>query len=133
MLNTVSLDTSVIVRILADQHTASYRKILKLLDQDLNFVVFDMALLETIYVLEKVYHKSRAEICDLILFFLAKYDDKIDYNRSLTRAVFPFYLEHPKLSFADCCLATYAEINNAEPLMTLDKKLATQHPSAKLI
>lgn len=79
------------------------------------------------------YHFSRAEIVNHLNMFLTHYCDVIEYNRSLTRAVFPFYLEHPKLSFADCCLATMAEINGAEPLLTFDKKLASQHPSAKLV
>lgn len=133
MIDTVSLDTSILVRILADTKSPACKKILKFLNQDLTFLITDLALVESVYVMEKVYHKSRAEIGDLFLFFFARYDGKIEYNRPLTRAVFPFYLEHPKLSFIDCCLATYAEINGAEPLMTLDKKLATQHPSAKLV
>lgn len=133
MKNTVSLDTSVIVRILADEQSDARKKVLKLLSQDLTFVVSDLALSETVYVLETVYNKSREEIGDLILFFFAKYDEKINYNYDLTSLAFPFYLEHPKLSFNDCCLAALAEISQAEPLMTLDKKLAAQHPSAKLI
>lgn len=73
------------------------------------------------------------EIIDLLTFFLTRYDGVIEYNRPLMRSVFPFYLNHPKLSFSDYCLATMAEINGAEPLFTLDKKLASQHPSAKFL
>ena len=46
---------------------------------------------------------------------------------------FPLYLEHPKLSFYDCCLACYAEIKHHEPLFTFDKKLAKQLPQAKAL
>lgn len=133
MMNTVSLDTSIIVRILVGDKPDSCKKIMALLGQRLTFVVEDLALSETVYVLEMVYDFSRAEIVDLLNFFLTRYADKIEYNRRLTALVFPFYLEHPKLSFNDCCLVYGAEINGAEPLFTLDKKLAAQHPSAKTL
>ena len=132
-MNTASLDTSVIVRILTRDNATAYKKCLKLFNQNLNLVISDFALIETVHVLESLYGKSRMEIIDLLTFFLARYDGVVEYNRPLTRSVFPFYLEHPKLSFSDCCLATMAELSGAEPLFTLDKKLASQHPSAKLL
>lgn len=133
MLNTASLDTSVLVGILTKDNRNACKKIVRLLGERMEFVVEDIALSETVYVLEYVYEMSRAEIVDLLNFFLTRYADKIEYNRKLTTLVFPFYLEHPKLSYNDCCLAYGAEINGAEPLYTLDKKLATQHPSAKVV
>ena len=130
-MSTASIDTSAIVRILVGDKSAL--KVLKLFREDMIFVLSDIALSETVYVLEKVYHKSRAEIGDLVLFFFAKFDSKLRYNRNLVELVFPFYMEHPKLSFNDCALGALAEIDEAEPLFTLDKKLARQHPSAKLL
>ena len=131
-MSTASLDTSIIVRILVGDNPTLCKKVLKLFNQDITFSISDLAISETIYVLETVYHKSREEISDLLLFFLARYDDVVQYNRDLTALTIPFYLKHPKLSFNDCALASLAELNHAEPLFTLDKKLATQHPSAKL-
>jgi predicted nucleic acid-binding protein len=133
MINTVSLDTSVLVRILTKDKPEDCRKALNFLNQGLEFIVEDIALSETIYVLETIYDKSREEIIDLVNFFLTRYADKIEYNHELTSLVFPFYLTHPKISFNDCYLASCAEIKGAEPLMTFDKKLASQHPSAKLL
>ena len=133
MINTASIDTSLIVRVLVRDDYDKRQKVLDLLESGPRFILFDFALYETVYVLETVYEKSREEIIDLISFFLARYDDKITYNHDLTSTAFPCYLEHPKLSFADCCLAGMAEIEGAEPLFTLDKKLAQQHPSAKLL
>ncbi len=43
------------------------------------------------------------------------------------------YLENPKLSFNDCCLAGYAALNEAEPLWTFDKDLAKTSGTAKLL
>ena len=131
-MSTASLDTSIIVRILVGDSPILCKKILKLFDQDLIFIISDLVLSETIYVLETVYCKTREEISDLLLFFLARYDDTVQYNRDLTALAIPFYVKHPKLSFNDCALASLAELNHAEPLFTLDKKLASQHPSAKL-
>lgn len=129
-----SLDTCLLIRYITNDIPTQRQKVKKLLAKpSTTHILFDAALIETVFALENLYCFSRQEVVDHLNFFLTHYADEIDYNRSLTHAVFPFYLEHPKLSFADCCLATYAEINNAEPLMTLDKKLAVQHPSAKLI
>ena len=133
MINTASIDTSLVVRVLVRDDYDKRQKVLDLLESGPHFILFDFALYETVYVLEIVYEKKREEIIDLISFFLARYDDKITYNHALTSAAFPYYLEHSKLSFADCCLAAKAEIEGAEPLFTLDRKLAKQHPSAKLL
>jgi predicted nucleic-acid-binding protein len=43
------------------------------------------------------------------------------------------YLSRPALSFEDCCLSTYATLNEAEPLWTFDKKLASQAANTRLI
>lgn len=133
MINTASLDTSLVVRVLSKDDEEKSRKVLELLASGGRFILSDFALYETIYVLETVYDKSREEVVDLVSFFLTRYDETIQYNHALTSAVFPFYLAHPKLSFADCCLGVQAELDNAEPLFTFDKKLAQQHPSAKLL
>ena len=133
MINTASLDTSLIVRVLTGDNRKDMLKVIRLFDEKIEYRIADLAITETVYVLESVYNKSRKEIIDLMNFFLARYDGKIHYNHDLTRAVFPVYLDHPKLSFNDCCLAVMAELDNAEPLFTLDKKLAKQLPQAKLV
>lgn len=93
--------------------------------------IADMALAETMYVLEEHYYLEREDATERLSLFLARFSDCLNYNNNLMNKVFPFYLEHPKLSFYDCCLAVYAELNNAEPLWTFDKHLAKQHPNAK--
>ena len=133
MINTSSLDTSLAVRVLTRDDEKKCRKVLELLASGCSFMFSDFALYETVYVLETVYDKPRGEVVDLINFFLTRYDDVIQYNHALTETVFPFFLAHPKLSFGDCCLAATAELEGAEPLFTFDKKLAQQHPSAKLL
>lgn len=129
-----SIDTNIVLRLLVNDVPSQRRRALKLLSQPgATYYLEDIAITEVVYVLETVYQYSRVDIADKLLFFLTRYDGIVEYNRSLTRTVFPFYLTHPKLSFSDCCLATLAEINDAEPLFTFDQKLARQHPSAKLV
>ncbi len=43
------------------------------------------------------------------------------------------YVIQPVLSFEDCCLSVYAELNDASPLYTFDKKLARQLSQARII
>lgn len=129
-----SLDTNLILRFLTNDNPAQRERVRKLLDMpSTNHVFFDVALCEVVYALETIYNFTRIEIVNHLNFFLTQYCDVISYNHVLTSEVFPFYLDHPKLSFVDCCLATMAEINKTEPLFTFDRKLANQHPAAKLL
>lgn len=130
-----SLDTSVVIRVLTNDLPEKRRLALDFISKDDNiFRLSDLALSEIVYVLSSdLYKHPREAVVDKINFFLTRFCDNIIYNRDLTSHVFPFYLEHPKLSFNDCCLAYYAEASDAEPLYTFDTKLARQHPSAKLL
>ncbi len=130
---TDSLDTNAIVRYIVDDVPGQREKVLELLDTPrTTHYIADLALAETVYVLEEYYHYDRSSAANSLAMFLERYDS-LQYNHDLTELVFPFYLEHPKLSFYDCCLASYAELENAEPLFTFDKALARQHPNAKLL
>lgn len=131
---TNSLDTSLLIRFIMNDVPGTRQKVRDLLSTpSTTHHIFDLALTETVYVLENVYEQTREEIVNELNFFLTRYADVLAYNHALTTEVFPFYLTHPKLSFNDCCLAAYAELEKAEPLFTLDQKLARQHHSAKLL
>ena len=54
-------------------------------------------------------------------------------DRDLFIAVLPIYTAHPKLSFVDCYLAALAQRTGAAPLLTFDKKLASQLPAVQLL
>lgn len=131
---TDSIDTNIVLRyILGDvpeQRTLA-AKFLK--SPDSTHYLSSQAILECIYVMEIVLEMSRTEIVDLMNFFLARHSDCIEYDRNMTAIAFPYYLEHPKLSWVDCALAAEAEIKHHEPLYTFDHKLAAQAPQAKLL
>ena len=130
-----TLDTNLIVHFLLKDNILQYRKVKKLLnDPALNVHrVPDLAISETIYVLERHYNRERKDSVFLVQFFLKFFDDVLDYNRDLFELVFPYYLDHPAISFNDCVMAFSTQLAQAEPLLTFDKTLAKQHPSAKML
>lgn len=132
MASSDSLDTSVIVHCIMNDVPEQRALTLELLNTP-NTVhyIADMAIAEAIYVLTEHYFLDRNDAADRVAMFLTRYGDRLRYNHDLTAVVFPMYFEHPALSFFDCCLAAYAELNHAEPLFTFDRKLAKQSASAK--
>ncbi len=54
-------------------------------------------------------------------------------NNSVISTTCTFFVKHPKLSFFDCYLATYASNAGTLPLFTFDEKLANQHLAAALV
>lgn len=127
-----SLDTNILLRAILNDIPEQSQKITELLDSnDTTFHIADLAIMETVYVLQTAYFRTRQEIVrDLSILFCIR---NINCNKNLFEKVFPIFLDHPKLSFADCCLSTYAELGQATPLYTLDHKLASQLNSAKLL
>ena len=129
-----SLDTSLIVRVIVNDDSVKRLKVLDLLSEDSHiFHIFTPALMETIYVLEKVYGLPRTDLINKLAFFLERFSDVIIYDNRLTRLAFPMYLENSQLSFGDCLLSACAEVGSAEPLLTLDKNLAKKSAAAKLL
>lgn len=133
-METSSLDTNLVVHFLLGDIPGQCKRVAELLQSPRkSFYFTNMALSETIYVLEKYYQLPRQEIVELLNIFFARYDIVVMYDRALVDLAFPHYLTHPKLSWIDCALAAEAEIHHHEPLWTFDKKLANQLPQAKLL
>jgi predicted nucleic acid-binding protein len=131
-MSSASLDTNALVRLLIGDIPIQANKVRKLLHQPLNFHVGDLAIGEFCFVAEKVYQLTRPEIIERLNFIL--HVPNINCNRVLFSTAITLFSAHPALSFVDCCLAIQAELNNALPLYTFDKKLANQSGGlAKLI
>lgn len=127
-----SLDTNIILRMIVKDMPEQGLKIQDMLmRQGVAYEVADLAVTEVVYVLQTFYHWTRAGIVDALATTLE--DFPINYNRNLFERVFPMYLQYPKLSFNDCCLAAYAALNGTEPLWTFDKALAKESGTAKLL
>ncbi len=125
-----SLDTNIIVRLMVQDIPEQCMKAQDLfMRMGIVYDVADLAIMEAVYVMQKDY--SREEIVKKIKWIFEL--PHINANFNLFNQVFPMYLEHPQLSFNDCCLAAYAALNEAEPLWTFDQALAKQSPTAKLL
>ena len=127
-----SLDANVLLRLLLndvpDQHEAVEALFRKSSRQ---FAVADTAVIEVAFVLERHYSFSRSAIAEGIEGLMSL--TEINCNRALFTKSLPLFIKSPSLSFEDCCLATYAELNDAKPLWTFDRKLASQTSNAKLV
>jgi len=132
VLSSGSLDANVLLRLLLndipDQHKAVEMLFRKASGQ---FAVADTAVIEVAFVLERHYAFDRAAIADAVEGLMSL--TEINCNRVLFERAMPLFIKNVSLSFEDCCLAIYAELNSAKPLWTFDRKLANQAPSTKLV
>ena len=126
-----SLDTNCLLRWLLDDIPEQTTLINSLVNSEESLAVADAALIETIFVLEKIKKISRETIEKAILAIIGK--DIFLCNRELFIEVLPVYTQHPKLSFVDCYLETLARRTETMPLLTFDKKLASQLSGAQLL
>lgn len=124
-----SLDTNILMRYIWKDVPGQREKAIKLLDDtDQIFYISDLVIAEIVFNL-KADHLRRKTIVKILESIFSKQNIRV--NPMIADIVLPFYSEHPALSFVDCMAAFYAEKEGKEPLWTFDRKLASQHPSAK--
>jgi predicted nucleic-acid-binding protein len=126
-----SLDTNCILRWLLDDIPEQTTLVTALINSGERFAVADAALIETVFVLEKLKKISRETIEKAVTAVIE--NDAILCNRELFIEILPVYTSHPKLSFVDCYLEVHARKTESVPLLTFDKKLANQLSGAKLL
>ncbi|MCL2882774.1 MAG: PIN domain-containing protein [Coriobacteriia bacterium] len=126
-----SLDTNCLLRYLLMDVPEHTLPVMRIIDSGEPLSVSDVALIEMIFVLEKVRRIDRALIQKALqaLFTLSN----LVCDRSLFEDVLAIYVQHPKLSAVDCYLACVAQREGIAPLLTFDKALAKQMPSTQLI
>lgn len=127
-----SLDTNILLRLLLndipEQHLAAKGLITQGAGQ---FAIADTAIIELVFVLDRYYGFSRIQVSEAIDGLMKL--KEINCNRALFENALPIFNKHTGLSFEDCCLSVYAQLNEAEPLWTFDKKLANQASNTKLV
>jgi predicted nucleic-acid-binding protein len=127
-----SIDTNIVLRLLINDVPEQHQAALRLFNSAQGQLeVADIAFMEVVFVLQKGYEFSRKQVATAIEGIMAI--PKFNCNRKLLKLALKLFLEHPALSFEDCCLSVYAELNKAVPLWTFDKKLAQQAVNAKLL
>ena len=127
-----SFDTNVLLRLLLndipDQHAATKKLLSHATHQ---FAIADTAIIELVFVLERYYGFSRSQTTEAVKGLMKL--NEISCSRILFDKALSLYVAHSSLSFEDCCLSVYAQLNDAEPLWTFDKKLANQASNSKLV
>ena len=126
-----SLDTNCLLRWLLDDIPEQSAAITNLVDSGESFTVADAALIETVFVLEKLKKIDRETIERAIMAIIENNSFFCDYE--LFSEILPMYTKHAKLSIVDCYLEALARKRGSVPLLTFDQKLANQLPGAKLI
>jgi len=126
-----SLDTNVLLRWLLADVPDQAARVDALLDAGERCTIDDTALIETVFVLERVMLLSRSAVADAIRTVLST--AAYDVERSRWSAVMDAYLERPRLSVTDLYLAERARESGATPLYTFDKKLASQQNGVELL
>jgi len=126
-----SLDTNCLLRWVLGDVPEQTALVTYLVNSEKTVYVADVALIETVFVLEKLKKISRETIEKTMMVVVNK--KEILCNRELFIEVLPIYAAHPKLSFVDCYLEVLARRTGTAPLFTFDTKLANQLSGAQLL
>lgn len=127
-----SFDTNVLLRLLLNDIPEQRSAVKKLMAQAAKqFAIADTVIIELVFVLDRHYGFSRPQIAGAVDGLMKL--KEIHCNQAVFENALPLYIDHTGLSFEDCYLASYAQLTDAAPLWTFDKKVANQVPSAKLV
>jgi len=118
------LDTNALLDWLLNRDEARTKRIDKLLSSVKELHIPDVIVVELTFALEKFYELPRDVVSENINKLID--EPAFNCNRILFRRALVDYIDHPALSFVDCCLIHYAELQRATPVWTFDKKLISQ-------
>jgi predicted nucleic-acid-binding protein len=121
---TASLDTNCLLRWLLGDLPRQAEIVTELLASQKTFSVADAAIIELVFVLEKIKKIDRELIQKAVSAIMAQANIKC--SREIFEETMPLYTGHPKLSVIDCYLSVIAKKTDALPLLTFDRKLANQ-------
>ncbi len=127
----ISIDTNVVLRLCVGDMPSQVAAANKLLKSSGSVRIDDVAVIETVYVMNRGYNFNREEIAETLLALLTQPNVRC-YLAGLQLAL-RYYCKHPALSFEDCYLTVQAEANQTVPLYTFDRKLANQLQHAELL
>jgi uncharacterized protein len=125
-----SLDTNILLRIILKDVPTQLEKAEALIANNKVLAIDDLAITETVFVLEKVVNLDRPSISELILSLVN--NQFIDMNGDVIAEALEYFLEFRSLSFNDCYLAAKAKGSKKTPLYTFDKSLAKNLPKLAL-
>ena len=118
------IDTSVLLRLLIQDDPIKARAGEKLLrqakQQDLDLYLLPVALLETVWVLEKLYKFGRGTIREILEAILNTPELKIEMESVFRRAVRTY--EEKNIKFADAVMGLWGLEKNLAVVFTYDEK-----------
>jgi len=122
-----SLDTNTLLRLVLGDLPEQTELVEELIKRSPALHVADVAIIEMVFVLEKMYSFSRTDVATSVQAIIRH--PKIVSNRKLFELVLPDYVGNSKLSIIDCAIIQYALVNDATPLYTFDRALVAAHPT----
>lgn len=124
-----SFDTNIVLRLLLRDLPEQTDKIIHYIESAKpgSIMIADAVFFEIVWVLSGSTYNFDRELIGKLLLQVSQIP-QINCNRTLLERAVPLYSQQPTISFIDACLATYAELNAAAPLMTFDKRLALAVP-----
>lgn len=125
-----SVDTNVVLRWILDDLPEQTARVEALFESTDRLVVDDATMIETVYVLERVVGLDREVIAEAIGSIIA--EARLELDREHWSTVVALYTAHSKLSVTDIHLAVRAQ-KRGQPLLTFDKKLASQLSSVECL
>ena len=126
-----SVDTNVLLRWILHDIPEQTQEVDRLFNSGQRFLIEDAAIIETVFVLERVLGVSRATVSQTVRLLAAT--GCLIFDRGRWERVVAEYSRRTKLSIADVYLAERAAEREATPLYTFDRKLAAQSPNAELV
>lgn len=121
----IAIDTNVIIRSLVDDDAAQSAAANQLLEglttENPGFVCRE-AMVETVWVLERVYRLPRSTIGTAILDLIASDNVVVENDEAITHAAYR-YMQGGG-DFADLMILAAAQQSGSAPLYTFDRKLA---------
>jgi predicted nucleic-acid-binding protein len=124
-----SLDTNIALRLLLRDVPEQLGRIEALIDNSKpgSLAIADVVFFECAWILAgKIYNFNR-ELIGKLLLQIADIP-QVNCSRAMLEKAVPLYVSYTSISFIDTCLSVHAELNNAAPLLTFDKRLARVLP-----
>jgi predicted nucleic-acid-binding protein len=124
-----SIDTNITLRLILRDVPEQLEKIFALIEKSkpAEIAVADAVFFECVWILTGPGYKFGRELTAKLILGVAAIP-QINANRTMLARATSAWVKHPAISFIDACLAAYAELNNAVPLLTFDRKLASALP-----
>jgi predicted nucleic-acid-binding protein len=124
-----SLDTNITLRLLLRDVPEQLDRVVTLIDSSKSnsLILEDAVLFECVWIMSGKAYKFDRQLIGKLLLGLTNIP-QIICNKAMLEKAIPLYVSNEKISFVNACLTAYAELNDAIPLLTFDKKLAETAP-----